>query len=112
MKLSDSDQCAKCKEIDYIEHFFYFCSRLKGFWEYVACKITNYTQKEIRLTQESVLFGISVKNNLGLKGKNLKITNHIILIGKMAISKLRYGKINNIFLIFDVDLAVREKFLV
>ena len=35
MKIKTSDKCEYCKTHDLIEHFFFHCKRLEGFWKCV-----------------------------------------------------------------------------
>ena len=108
MKLRQNDLCDVCKEKDVIEHFFYSCKRLDGFWNYVSSTIYSLIGISIQFTLKTILFGM-LKNDIpGTNKESIEIINHFILLGKMAVSKLRYGKQNNIKCIFDNDWTLRH----
>ena len=109
MNLSDTENCTVCNVPDYIEHFFYHCQRLNGFWHYVKNVILAHTDKNIQITIQHVLFGVRDEDR-GMNRQVLKTINHIILIGKMCVSKLRYGKASNIFMTFDQEWNIRQRY--
>ena len=107
MKIKESDRCETCKEIDFIEHTFYHCKNIKHIWNKVSEIIQLNMGIKIALTETMVLFGIT-KNDASVNNDALNFINHILLIAKMAISKVKYGKIKNINLIFEKDLELRK----
>ena len=44
-----------------------------------------------------------------LENNIINYANKLILIGKMCNSKLKYGKVNNIFTIFEYEWQLRNK---
>ena len=111
MREAESENCANCKEKDYIEHMFYECKLLDGFWNHVAQYIQLQTDFRGKIQEKDVLFGLERRTDMNMK--DWRIINSIILIAKMCISKYRYRKgINNVFLIFEIEMKLRQKFLV
>ena len=110
MGLRENDKCETCNQRDYIEHMFVHCNELQNFWEFVSSHIKKYTGHEIRLTTTDILFGIEY-NTLNKTREEVNIINHILLIGKMCISKFRYGKKMSLKLIFELEIELRIRYL-
>ena len=113
MKIKDSELCDICGKKDYIEHFFVPCDKLKGFWSYVELIIEKYTGVRKKMSEEEIITGV-VKWNEKVSKKSINKMNHIVLIAKSAISKMRYRKesyVRDILMIFDEDLELRQKYL-
>ena len=110
MGLKETEKCEHCDHIDFIEHLFIHCTRLNGYWDHVFRLIHFKTGIKIPKTNENILFGIK-----GLESANcqqIKIANHIILIAKMAISKMKFGTIKNVFLLFVLDMEQRNNHII
>ena len=101
MKISDSNKCTTCGEIDYSEHFFYHCKQIKNLWKEIENIIRNRTKKTINLTMVDVMLGI--RNHDSMTKTDMKWANEIILIGKMVISKYKYGSYK-----FPIELLTNE----
>ena len=84
---------------------------IRGFWAHVFHTAASLTNIIVPLTEENALFGIIKENHMELQQRIINIYNHVILIGKMCISKFRYGKIKNVHVIFEADFSLRNKFL-
>ena len=110
MKIKESDKCEVCGEIDFIEHMFFQCRKLIGFWRKVSNVIELKTSLQITLSETNVLFGIT-KTDTSTTQAYINIINHLILIGKVCISKAKYGKIKNINIFLDRVLEIRNKYL-
>ena len=108
MKLKTNDKCEECQTTDYMEHFFFQCKKLNGFWQYVSTTIYKTTHCKIQLSETTALFGIAKPNYPLLSTKQLNKINHILLIAKMCISKIRYGKSKNPFITLDMELSIRR----
>ena len=104
MGIRNNRLCEFCDEIDFIEHFFWRCKRLREFWKNVENTICNKTGNSIKITEESALFGFEKNKS---KQEVNKITNHILLIAKMTISKHRYGVGLDINCMFDMEVMLR-----
>ena len=108
MKIKENNICDTCQVIDYVEHFFVHCKLLNGFWSYVKNKILSETNISANLSEEKILFGFSRSDFNNISKKCLRYINHVILIGKMSVSKFKYGKYKNIYMIFDHELHLRS----
>ena len=107
MKVKPSDLCETCQVPDYIEHFFFECSSIHNFWNHVNNFIRTKVNIDFHLNKNNILMGIACSEFPSLKRKVVDFINSIILIGKLCISKFRYGKIKNLFLIFDIEISLR-----
>ena len=110
MKITDSNNCKYCGEIDYTEHFFVTCPRLTTFW----IAVLEWIEKEIGIKISSgiteKLFGISVEDNINYKGKKTVFVNHILIIAKFSIIKAKYLECHNIFEVFLNESSKRRKY--
>ena len=111
MNISETEKCTFCKETDFIEHFFIDCKQLNAFWRHVSNVITEMTSHLIPLSTEIILFGARKPDVPNIPRRCLKALNHIILIAKMSISKFKYGKMHNLFTIFEIELNLRRRYL-
>ena len=109
MKIKENDKCEICGEVDFIEHMFFKCRKLTGFWSKISLLIETMTNLKVILSETSVLFGIT-KATIATSQEKTNIINHIILIGKVCISKAKYGKIKNINVILDRELELRKNY--
>ena len=74
MKVRDGRMCSYCNDVvDYIEHFFFDCPKIKKCWNYTEQYILVTFDIQTHLTVVDVLFGI--KHNYG-KVKTKQI-NHV-----------------------------------
>ena len=112
MKIKDSALCDHCKVHDFIEHFFYKCNKLRGFWSEVLNYIYGKTEIIMCIDEKVALFGV-LKADLksDTKQRTLNNINTILLVAKMCISKARYGKSQNLKLTFEIEMGIIEKYL-
>ena len=110
MKIKNSSLCENCQKTDFIEHFFFHCNKLQGYWKHVSNTIFIKTEVRIDINETIALFGID-KTNSHIKTNSKKRTkiNHILLVAKMCISKARYGKCPNAKLLFETEMHLRER---
>ena len=102
MGLVDSHMCSLCKShIDFVEHFFFECSKINYLWRYVERILREKCGINVVLDAHVVLLGMVDKNLFNLNTPQLKYVNQLIMIGKMCVSKFRYGMPLNIVLMFD-----------
>ena len=106
-KIKDTKQCDFCQEIDTIEHMFSLCSKLRGFWDYVSSWIYCETHTKIKLSTENIILGLLASDFPNVKKTHLHMINHIILIAKFSINKMRFGENKNVFIIFDLEVSYR-----
>ena len=102
MKIKESNTCDFCTCEDFIEHFFVYCEKVKPVWIEIEKQLMTMLNKPFKLSIIDKLIGLkSSKKDLSVTEKN--IINHAILIGKITISKYRYGMRFNI-----IDMLHRE----
>ena len=109
MGLRASELCDHCGLKDVIEHMFIHCEVLNGFWDKVFKTIFLFTNVHFDRSDFSILFGFAYNSNIRKNKTN--IANHILLIAKLCVSKMRYGESKNINVIFESELSLREKYL-
>ena len=109
MGIKETELCEICGVTDFIEHMFIHCTQLKGFWKKVFQLIQNYTNEKFPISDNNILFGFNYENLKATKRK-INTANHILLVAKMSVSKMRYGSIKNIDLIFEAEMSIRKKY--
>ena len=107
MGIATSNKCPYCpNDVDFIEHFFFYCSKIKPVWKCVQDAFYGKFDKTIKLSKTDALLGIVENRNLSCS--MVKYLNHLILIAKMSISKYRYGTPTVIQSIFEYNVALRN----
>ena len=109
MKISPSRSCKFCTTIDFIEHFFYQCPKVKPLWNEITKDLNSYLGISVALDEKIVLLGsprVHAANNLVHTKVNLAIA-----IGKLTVSKFRYGKPRNIIEIYETEASLRKLWL-
>ena len=97
-----SNVCEICNEVDYIEHFFFGCKKIKKIWSEVDKIILQHYNVNIKTTQADVIFGYYHA------GKCNTIINKIISVSKLSISKYRYGKYPDLISLLHSELRIRK----
>ena len=103
IKKEENDICETCNEIDYIEHFFYSCKKIKIIWKETERILLQQYNLDIKILQKDVLFGYHDDNN-----KNTNIVNTCISVAKSTISKYRYGKHPDLLSVLYLELKIRK----
>lgn len=93
--------CPDCGEIEYMEHFFFSCEKLRFFWKEVNKIILAKLNKQIQLTEKEAILGIK-------GGSSFKKVNEILLIAKMCISMHKYGEKLNLKILLEKQLMLRK----
>ena len=104
-KIKDTDLCSFCNVTDTVEHFFFQCKAVSTVWKEIEKIILTKTDIRISLCPKTALFGL--KNNNGNKNK-IKTINKLILIGKLVISKYKYGKNINLITLLEKEIEFRK----
>ena len=97
--------CNSCNTTDYIDHFFFKCVKSKPLWSQANKIISIKLSINICLTVNDVMFNY---HNNAFEDVNIKYINHVIAVGKLCISKFRYGKHPNLFILFERELRLRK----
>ena len=109
--MKTSDKCKYCKTHDFIEHFFFHCKRLEGFWKYVEQYTFLKTERKIIIDEKVALFGVLGCDLYESKGATANNINMVLLVAKMCISKVKYGIARSPMIAFETEMAVREKYI-
>ena len=106
MRIVNSINCLNCNEPDFIEHFFCNCRLVQPLWKELEKDIRFHLNVTVKLDEQTILLGF-----LGQNGITKFICEHInvaIAIGKMSISKFRYGKKRNLIEIYETECRLRN----
>ena len=74
-------------------------------WRLIFSKLNE----KIVIDEKIALFGVLSSDLFEIKDKSIDNINMTLLVTKMCISKAKYGKLNNPTIIFDTEMALREK---
>ena len=106
MKLKQNELCEKCGTRENLEHFFFHCKTLQKLWVQVSKYINKHTGSNIVLTWDKVILGcLNLKQ---LTQQKQKTINLIILIAKLSITKVNYGKQHDPCLVFEEEMRIRN----
>ncbi len=105
MGITENNRCPHCNEIEYIEHFFFSCQISRLLWSHIEAKLDSDYGIYIQFEEKSILFGVVEGYNSMMR----KLINTHILIGKLCISKFKYGTYHNITNLFDYECTIRER---
>ena len=106
MGITDTNKCPYCvNETDFIEHFFFHCQKIKILWKHIEDMYYIKFGQSVKITLIDVLIG---RKKNSLTKEMYTLLNHSILIGKMCISKFRYGTPLNIILMFERECSIRK----
>ena len=106
MHLSDTMNCPHCGVPDFIEHFFFSCSRVQPLWREIEKDINAFLGCSITIKQEEVLLGFLGHNNY--EKLVVDTINLALAIGRLSVSKFRYGKQRNIIEIYETERIFRK----
>ena len=85
MKVAINNHCSYCPgEVDFIEHFFFFCPLTLAFWKQIENYILINCDTKLKINALDVFFGLQNEEQIAPKHK--QTINHILLVGKMCIS--------------------------
>lgn len=98
--------CDYCPNtVDVIEHFFFECTPVRIFWRYIEDLFSASVGQRTHLTVNEVMFGHEVST---ISNQNLWI-NHILLVGKMCISRIKKTKSTiQIKIAFEQEAQIRK----
>ena len=106
MNVKNSRKCSYCDDVDFIEHFFYECKVAKELWKCVEEDALIMTGQRLQLSLNDVLFGVKGKNTVSLK--DIVKLNHLILIGKMCISKYKKTECHSLIrFMYEFEKSIR-----
>ena len=100
----DSEMCGYCRdEIDCIEHFFFKCKEVRSLWKNIEMLCSKIEGNVVKLNERDVLFGYNFS-----RGQENVMQNKLILIGKLCISKFKFGKYPNLVFLFEAECVLRD----
>ena len=108
MNIKEDNLCSWCDNntIDNTEHFFFECPIVKPLWVEIEKDINTYMGKNLRLEIKAIILGPNYIPTL--TNKELIQLNHVIAVGKLSISKFKYGPQRNIVEIYKTDSMIRK----
>ena len=106
MKISFSADCKHCQNRDFIEHFFVHCKKVSKLWTEISKDICAYTGEKVTLDEEKILLGIP--QIYGINKVSMDKINLAIAVGKLTISKFKYGKPRNLLEIYENESRLRK----
>ena len=92
--------------MDFLEHFFFSCIKVKPLWDEIHKDINASLGVAFRVKESDVI--TCAQNYRDISSIMLKKINYRIAIGRMVISKFRYGKARNIFEIYETECCLRK----
>ena len=105
--IAASNRCTYCEDnIDFIEHFFVECPKISILWSFIEGKIYSELNISMKLTAGDILLGCPRKGQM--LSHDMRYINYLIIIGKLCISKYKYGTPVNIILLFESEIRLRN----
>ena len=111
MNVKENENCDICGGTETLSHLFFSCPSLKHFWEYITRLVSSVLKLKISIDEAIALFGIT-PGEINAPIKNIHISNHLILLAKMSISKSKVcnNQHKGLKCIFDCEKKVRDKY--
>ena len=106
MKITESNICSLCEQVDYIEHFFFRCDKVQQLWIEIEKDIQANLGCRLNITEEMVILGLV--NKADTQKKLIEKINHALSVGRLAVTKFRYGKSRNILEIYETESRIRK----
>ena len=106
MSISPSQNCSYCDVVDFIEHFFFQCKKVSPLWNEIQNDIKANLDISIKLNESHIILGIPSVS--GLSKTDVRKINQAIAIGRLAVSKFRYGPKRNILEIYESECSLRK----
>ena len=108
MKLKNTRNCETCQVLDSLSHFFVKCRLVTRFWDHVLAWIYRKWNVRLKLSTIDILLGILSSKHPEITLIKVRAINECILLGKMCISKMKYGNRQDINLLFDMEISMRK----
>ena len=104
--IKQSENCDFCNQRDFVEHYFFQCTRILKFWDYIKIMLFTKLNKRIVLNAYNILLGIE-QDDEQLTISEILYINKIITIAKLSIIKSKNSNIN-VINIFENELRLRK----
>ena len=82
--IKDSSDCARCRDIDNLEHFFFYCQKVSTFWKEIKLWLSSKLNIKIDFTVLGVLLGF-----INMGEPLFYLVNFITVVGKYYIKQSR-----------------------
>ena len=86
--------------------FFFHCQKVQLLWLEIQRDKQSHLNVSVKLDEKCVILGIVAFADIS--NSHLNTINQAIAIGKLSISKFRYGKQRNILEIYETDSNLRK----
>ena len=100
-----SNLCEKCGVLDTMEHFFAQCREIQPLWREIERLIRTQINVGVSLGAKEVIFGCLDKT---LGQKERRHINMMIQIGKLIVSKFKYGRTTRWQVILEIEIERRK----
>ena len=104
MKVANNNKCTYCQEVEYIEHFFFSCRKLEPFLTKVQRDLRAKLGRHVELNESDVILGYQKE----CSKLDFLIINKYIMIGKLCISKHKYGEHVNLTYLWEHEIENRD----
>ena len=92
--------------MDFIEHFLFNCKKVTPLWNEVQNDIKAHLDISVKLNESHTILGIPAIE--GVSKTDVQKINQVIAIGRLTVSKFKYGPNRNIIEIFESECALRK----
>ena len=112
MGVKPNNKCVTCNAVDTLFHFFFDCDALTELWKHVEIFLNLIMKTRVKLKAINALFGL-LSDDVTSPVEALKEANHLILIAKLSISKVKYSNSSkNVIFIFEHEMMLRKKYFI
>ena len=87
--------------------FFVECPKINAIWTFIEEKIHTEIKTKIKLSGTDILLGYPKKG--GMLNSDVRYVNFLIILGKMCISKYKYGTPIHLISMFETELRLRKR---
>ena len=107
MKKVESVLCNWCTETDSIEHFFVYCHKVRPLWTHIESIASAHYNVRIHLSASDIFLGYKTLNQTPQRHTFI---NALLCIGKLCISKFKYGAQYhpNLVVLFNRECVLRN----
>ena len=81
--------------------------KIKHLWQEIEFKLKTNCSARIKFKVSDIMLGF---HDSELTQQQEKFVNNVILVGKLAVSKFKYGKMVDIIFIFEKEMRLRSLF--
>ena len=86
--------------------FFFYCPKVKPLWLAIKYDILAHLNYNVTFSEKVIILGPLCIDNV--RKKHLDKINQIIAVGRMVVSKFKYGITRNILEIYESECILRK----